>query len=118
MAFTIKVNGQTYSLGVGGDMPLLWVLRNLRLEAVVIPVSDVRNSARAAMVRLALAAALVPAATFQAGAQNCPPGYKIAAAHACNPVPAATRILAGPVCIAVKAAEVVDLNLRTCASRS
>ena len=79
MAFTIKVNGQTYSPGVGGDMPLLWVLRNLRLEAVVIPVSDVRNSARAAMVRLALAAALVAAATFQAGAQNCPPGYKIAA---------------------------------------
>jgi hypothetical protein len=79
MAFTIKVNGQTYGPGVGGDMPLLWVLRNPRLETVVIPISDVRNSARAAMVRLAVAAALVATANFQVRAQNCPPGYKIAA---------------------------------------
>ena len=46
---------------------------------VVITVPNVRNRVRAAMVRLALAAALVPAATFQARAQNCPPGYKVAA---------------------------------------
>ena len=71
MAFTIKVNGQTYSLGVGGDMPLLWVLRNLRLEAVVIPVSDVRNSA-AAMVRLALAAALCPRRNLSGGCAELP----------------------------------------------
>jgi hypothetical protein len=51
---------------------------DMKLKAV-IPVSDVRNSVRAAMVRFALAAALVPAASFQARAQSCPPGYKIAA---------------------------------------
>jgi hypothetical protein len=51
----------------------------MKLEVVVIPVSDVRNGARGAMVRLALAAALVPASNFPARAQNCPPGYKIAA---------------------------------------
>ena len=79
MAFTIKVNGQTYSLVVGDDLPLLSALREPRLEAVVIPVLDVRNSARGAMVRLALAAALVSIASFQAGAQACPPDYKIAA---------------------------------------
>jgi hypothetical protein len=79
MAFTIKVNGQTYRLGVGDDMPLLCASRAPRFEAYVIPVSEVRNSARAAMARLALAGVLVATANFQAHAQNCPPGYKIAA---------------------------------------
>jgi hypothetical protein len=47
------------------------------LNVVLIPVSDLRNSARGAMVLLALATALVP--NFPARAQNCPPGHKIAA---------------------------------------
>ena len=29
MAFTIKVNGQTHSVDVDGDTPLLWVLRDV-----------------------------------------------------------------------------------------
>ena len=29
MAFTIKVNGATYSVDVDGDTPLLWVLRDV-----------------------------------------------------------------------------------------
>ena len=51
----------------------------MEFDVVVIPASHGRNRARAAMVRLAFAAALVPALDFQARAQNCPPGYKIAA---------------------------------------
>ena len=29
MPFTIKVNGQTHSVDVDGDTPLLWVLRDV-----------------------------------------------------------------------------------------
>ena len=29
MAFTIQVNGQTHSVDVDGDTPLLWVLRDV-----------------------------------------------------------------------------------------
>ncbi len=29
MAFTIKVNGNTHSVDVDGDTPLLWVLRDV-----------------------------------------------------------------------------------------
>ena len=52
---------------------------DMKLGVVCIPVLDVSNSARAAMLRLAFAAALVSAANFHARAQNCPPGYKTAA---------------------------------------
>ncbi|MCC2654781.1 MAG: hypothetical protein K0Q60_4948 [Microvirga sp.] len=52
---------------------------DMKPEVAVIPASGVRNSARAAIVRLAFAAVLVSAASFQARAQNCPPGYKVAA---------------------------------------
>jgi hypothetical protein len=43
------------------------------------PFTSLRNSARAAMAPLALAAALVAGAAAQARAQSCPAGYKIAA---------------------------------------
>jgi hypothetical protein len=52
---------------------------DMKLEVAVIPASGVRNSARAAIVRLALSAVLVSATSFPARAQNCPPGHKIAA---------------------------------------
>src|SRR5829696_5580602 len=45
---------------------------------VVIPFSDMRNSARATLMLITLAAALVLATNLLARAQNCPPGYKIA----------------------------------------
>jgi hypothetical protein len=48
----------------------------MRSEATS-PGSSPRNGVRALM-RLALAAALVSIANFPAGAQNCPPGYKSA----------------------------------------
>jgi hypothetical protein len=69
----------------------------MKLKAV-IPVSDVRNSVGAAMVRFALAAALVPAASFQAHAQSCPPGYKTAAGACVKSCPGGYEDT-GPVCV-------------------
>jgi hypothetical protein len=83
----------------------------MKLEVVVIPVSDVRNGARGAMVRLALAAALVPASNFPARAQNCPPGYKMAHGACMQSCPVDKRTLAAFLCIAGKA-EAADLNQR------
>jgi hypothetical protein len=82
---------------------------DMKLEVVCIPVLDVSNSARAAMLRLALAAALVSAANFQARAQKLSP--RLRPAHACSPVPVGMRTLAASVCIAGKA-EAADLNRR------
>jgi hypothetical protein len=82
---------------------------DMKLEVAVIPASGVRDSARAAIVRLALAAALVAAAASQASAQNCPPGHKIAAGACVQSCPVGTRTPAASVCIAGKA-EAADPN--------
>ena len=81
----------------------------MRSEATS-PGSSPRNGVRALM-RLALAAALVSIANFPAGAQNCPPGYKMAHGACMQSCPVDKRTLAAFLCIAGKA-EAADLNQR------
>ena len=68
-----------------------------------------RNRVRAAIMCFAAVFGLVAAAS-EARAQNCPPGYKIAAGACVQSCPAATRILAEPACIADRAAEAEGLS--------